>query len=122
MLAWIFLLLSGLAWWVVFTTHSVLELTLALAAAVIFLMLGFFGLLAARVGQVTRTQGSREKALLLSTRPRPSAASARAGGSDHGGVVIGVDVGGTGRGGSRSANDQDGHADGGGDGGGGGGD
>jgi hypothetical protein len=119
MLAWIFLLLSGLAWWVVFTTHSVLELTLALAAAVIFLVLGFFGLLSARVGQVTRTQGSREKALLLSTRPRPSAASARAGASDQASVTIGIDVGSTGRGGSRSATDQDGHADGGGDGGGG---
>ena len=71
MLPWIFLLFSLLAWWVVFTTASMLELGLALAAAVVFLVLGFFGLLAARVGAVTQTQRAREKALLLASRPKP---------------------------------------------------
>ena len=118
MLPWIFLLLSALAWWVVFTTRSVTELAVALAAAMIFLVLGFFGLVAARVGQVTRTQGSREKALLLSTRPRatdkprePVAPLV---------VSAGSDGSGSGRSLGRGKDDPSGDDAGGGDGGGGG--
>lgn len=119
MLPWLFLLLSALAWWVVFTTRSVTELAVALAAAVIFLVLGFFGLVAARVGQVTRTQGSREKALLLSTRPRTNAMRRESGASP---VVAssGTDGEGAGRSPGRAKDDPSGDEAGGGDGGGGG--
>jgi len=119
MMPWIFLLLSALAWWMVFTTRSVTELAVALAAAVIFLVLGFFGLLAARVGQVTSTQGSREKALLLSTRPRATDKP-----RDSGAAIVGLSSGSesgfAGRTSGRGKDDPSGDDGGGGDGGGGG--
>jgi hypothetical protein len=133
MLPWIFLLLSAGAWWIVFTTRSMVELALALIAALAFLLLGFYGLLAARVGHVTRTQSAREKALLLTTRPKPQAGPTAATGPDGGGFSVGVDHGGSPSGGrsgaarTRAADDRSdtregaGDAtDGGGDGGGGG--
>jgi hypothetical protein len=119
MLPWIFLLLSALAWWVVFTTRSVAELAVALAAAVIFLVLGFFGLIAARVGHVTRTQSSREKALLLSTRPRTTD-KPRESGATPVGLGAGGEGGSPGRSSVRGKDDPPGDDAGSGDGGGGG--
>lgn len=126
MLPWIFLLLSVGAWWIVFTTRSMVELAFALIAALVFLLLGFFGLLAARVGHVTRTQSAREKALLLTTRPKPPGDPARPARMEPGrGFVAGVDLrdsssGARGpRADTRGATDRDGDS---GDGGGGGGD
>lgn len=119
MLPWIFLLLSLGAWWIVFTTRSMVELALALLAALVFLLLGFFGLLSARVGHVARTQAAREKALLLTTRPTPAADPTRAARADaRDGSTAGPDAGGAGpagRGGPRAGARDDEERDGGGD-------
>lgn len=97
MLPWIFLLLSVGAWWIVFTTRSMAALAIALVAALAFLLLGFFGLLSARVGHMTRTQAAREKALLLTTRPELLQGGTRPSGrSDRGaGLAFGADADGT---------------------------
>jgi len=129
MLSWIFLLLSVGAWWIVFTTRSMVELALALTAALVFLLLGFYGLLTSRVGHVTRTQSAREKALLLTTRPKARTGAEGAVPGDGGGPSVGTDPPGASVGGrigpvrTREAIDRDGDREGtgGGDGGRGGG-
>jgi hypothetical protein len=100
---WIFLLMSAGAWWIVFTTRSMVELALALIAALVFLLLGFYGLLSARVGHVTRTQSAREKALLLTIRPKPQAGPSAAPAPNAGASAVGVEHQGSLSGGSRGA-------------------
>jgi len=91
MLPWIFLLMSAGAWWIVLTTRSMVELALALIAALVFLLLGFYGLLSARVGHLTRSQSAREKALLLTTRPKPPAGASAATGPNASASAAGVE-------------------------------
>jgi hypothetical protein len=85
MLPWIFLLLSLGAWWIVLTTRSMTELVVALIAGVVLFLLGFFGLVSARVGQVTRTQGAREQAMLLTTKAKAGTSAGPSRSPDRGG-------------------------------------
>jgi hypothetical protein len=122
MLPWIFLLLSVGAWWIVLTTRSMTELVIALIAGLVLFVLGAWALISARVGHVVRTQGSREQALLLTTKAKPApAAMPKRGPEGTTGFVAGPDTGaGPGRdlrADSREA-DVGGAGDGGGDGGG----
>lgn len=123
MLPWIFLLLSLGAWWIVLTTRSMVELVIALIAGMLLFVLGAWGLISARVGHVTRTQGSREQALLLTTKVKSGAGAGQRRDVDRGGIVPTSDAGhGPGRGArGHDRHDDAGDAAGGGDGGGGGG-
>lgn len=123
MLPWIFLLLSLGAWWIVLTTRSMTELLVALIAGIVLFLLGFFGLVSARVGHVTRTQGSREQALLLTTKVKSAAGAGQKRDVDRGGLVSTSEAGqGPGRGArGHDRHDDAGDAAGGGDGGDGGG-
>jgi len=70
MIGWIVLALSLGAFWIAFTTESVVLLTVALIVGAVLLLVGFVMLLQARVGDTQRTQSLRETTLLVQARPK----------------------------------------------------